>query len=122
MQKHIKNLFKDNIFVIAVIITTGIAYSSLVKTPKMGVDFTNIDKLYHLLAYFILTTCWLFTFHKKSLLKYVIGIACVIYGILIEILQETITSYRTGDYKDVLSNTIGIILAIIVYSIISKRN
>jgi len=56
------------------------------------------------------------------LLKYVIGIACVIYGILIEILQETVTSYRTGDYKDVLSNTIGIILAIIVYSIISKRN
>ena len=122
MQKRIKKLFKDNIFIIAVIITTSIAYSSLVKAPKMVGDFANIDKLYHVLAYFILTTCWLFTFHKKSLLKYVIAIACVIYGILIELLQETITTNRTGDYKDVLSNTIGIVLAIIVYNKISKRN
>jgi VanZ family protein len=50
-----------------------------------------------------------------------IVIVCVIYGILIEFLQETLTVYRISDYKDVLANTIGIILAIIVYNKISKK-
>lgn len=122
MQKHIKSLFKDNIFLITICITIGIAFLSLIKTPKGDVHVKDIDKLYHVIAYFMLTICWLFTFHKNSLLKYIIGIACVIYGILIELVQEMITTYRTGDYKDVLSNTIGIVLAIIIYTEISKRN
>lgn len=121
MQKHIKNLFKDNVFVIAVLITIGITYLSFIKTPKTDLDFINTDKLYHLFAYFILTICWLFTLHKNSFLKYIIVIVCVIYGILIEFLQEILTVYRTSDYKDVLANTIGIILAIIVYNKISKK-
>ena len=121
MLKHIKNLFKDNIFVITILITIGIACLSFIKTPKTDLDFISADKLYHLFAYFILTICWLFTLHKYSFLKYTIGIVCVIYGILIEFLQETFTIHRTSDYKDVLANTIGIILAIIVYNKISKE-
>ena len=118
-----KNLFKDNFFLIAAfVITIVISCLSLIKTPKIDTGFSNIDKLYHLFAYFTLSLFWLFSFYKKSSLKYFIVLACLIYGILIELLKEIITTHRTGDYKDVLSNTIGIVLAIIIYTKISKRN
>ena len=121
MQKLIKNLFKDNIFIIAISLTTLIAYLSLMKMPETDIGFGNSDKLYHLFAYFSLTICWLFSFYKRRKLKYVVLFACIIYGIIIEALQESLTEYRTGDYKDVLANTLGSILAYVVFVQILKK-
>ncbi|MEO9571074.1 MAG: VanZ family protein [Polaribacter sp.] len=121
MQKLIKSLFKDNLFIIAIGITIGIAYLSLMQVPKTQLSFTSSDKVYHLFAYFTLTICWLFSFYKKTSLKYKIVITCIIYGIIIEILQHTLTKYRTGDIYDVLANTIGIILGLIVFNLILKK-
>ena len=116
MQKLINSLFKDNFFIIAISITIGIAYLSLMKMPKVEVSYSNIDKFYHLFAYFTLSFCWLFSFYKKPTLKYIIVIACIIYGIIIEVLQDTLTLYRTGDFKDVLANTLGIVLGLLVFN------
>ena len=121
MQQRIKSLFKDNLFIIAIIITGTIAYLSLMKMPKMEESFNNVDKLYHLFAYFTLSICWLLSFYRKPSLKYVIVIGCIIFGIIIEVLQQTITIYRTGDIKDVLANTLGIILGLIVFNQILKK-
>ena len=121
MQKLIKSLFKDNFFIIAICITISIAYLSLMKMPKTEVSINNIDKLYHLIAYFVLSSCWLFSFYKKPALKYIIVIACIIYGIIIEVLQDTLTMYRTGDFKDVLANTSGIVLGLLVFNQIFKK-
>ena len=89
--------------------------------PKTEVSINNIDKLYHLIAYFVLSSCWLFSFYKKPALKYIIVIACIIYGIIIEVLQDTLTMYRTGDFKDVLANTSGIVLGLLVFNQIFKK-
>ena len=122
MQRLMKNLFKDNFFLIAAIgITIAISSLSLIKVPKINVDFGNIDKLYHLFAYFTLSLFWLFSLYKKSSLKYFIVLACVFYGILIEFLQHTLTTYRTGDYKDAIANTLGSIFGLIVFNQIKKK-
>jgi len=121
MQKLIKSLFKDNFFIVALGITISIAYLSLMKMPKVEVSYSNIDKLYHLFAYFMLSFCWLFSFYKKPTLKYIIVISCIIYGIIIEVLQDTLTLYRTGDFKDVLANTVGIVLGLLVFNQIFKK-
>ena len=90
--------------------------------PKVSVvEFSSIDKVYHLFAYFTLTICWLFSFYKKPTLKYFIVIGCIIYGIIIEVLQHTLTMYRTGDYKDVFANTLGIVLGLLVFNQILKK-
>ena len=89
--------------------------------PKTGVSFGNIDKVYHLFAYFTLTNCWLFTFYKRPKAKYIVVITCIIFGIIIEILQATTTTYRTGDYLDVVANTTGVILALTIYNQILKK-
>jgi len=117
-----KNLFKDNFFLIAAfVITIVISCLSLIKTPKIDTGFSNIDKLYHLFAYFTLSLFWLFSFYKKSSLKYFIVLACLIYGILIEVIQHTLTTYRTCDYKDAIANTLGSIFGLIVFNQIKKK-
>ncbi|MCL7752300.1 VanZ family protein [Polaribacter sp. Z022] len=121
MLKLTKSLFKDNLFIIAIGITLGIAYLSLMQVPKTQLSFTSIDKVYHLFAYFTLTICWLFSFYKKPSIKFKIVIACIVYGIIIEVLQHTLTKYRTGDFYDVLANTVGIFLGMIVFNLFLKK-
>jgi VanZ family protein len=121
MPKLTKSLFKDNFFVIAIGITISITYLSLMKMPKVEVNIGNIDKFYHSFAYFTLSFCWLFSFYKKPKLKNIIVISCIIYGIIIEVLQDTVTLYRTGDFRDVLANTVGIVLGLFVYNQILKK-
>ncbi|PWG06218.1 hypothetical protein DIS07_04770 [Polaribacter aquimarinus] len=89
--------------------------------PKTEISFGNSDKIYHLFAYFLLTITWLISFYKKEKLKYIVLFACIIYGIIIEVLQESLTLYRTGDYKDVLANVLGSVIAFIVFVQIFKK-
>ena len=53
-------------------------------------------------------------------LKYII-LACFIFGIIIEILQGVITSYRTASYLDILANTIGVLLAVVIFHVFEKK-
>ncbi|WP_051605708.1 VanZ family protein [Polaribacter sp. Hel_I_88] len=121
MLKRIKTLFLDNLFVIAVAITIAIIFLSLLKLPSTGVDVKNIDKAYHSIAYFVLALTWLFSFYKKPNKKYIIVICCILFGIIIEVLQSTLTIYRTGDYKDVLANSLGVLLALFIFNFFFKK-
>lgn len=121
MLRRIKSLFKDNFFIIAIGITLCITYLSLMKAPKV-VLYNASDKIFHIIAYFTLTICWLFSFLKKPSLKYSIVIFCFLFGIIIEFIQQSLTSYRTGDYKDVLANMIGIVLGLLTFNLVFKKN
>ena len=123
MLKHIKTLLKDNIFFISIIVTISIAYLSLIKVPDYSLKLSHSDKIQHIIAYFTLTICWLFSFFKrKSNIKCVIVFACIFYGIILEALQVKLTSYRTGDYLDVLANTFGVLLALMIFNRFFKKN
>ncbi|WP_181858114.1 VanZ family protein [Polaribacter sp. WD7] len=121
MQRVIKNLLKDSLFFIAIGITIIIAYLSLIPVTTKSVSFTGIDKVFHLLAYFTLGISWLTAFYRKTKYKYAIIILCIVYGIIIEILQSKLTNYRTGDYLDILANTLGIFLALFLFNQILKK-
>ena len=121
MQKLIRNLLKDNFFIVAICITASIAYLSLMKMPKIDIGVSNIDKMYHLIAYFTLSMCWLLAFYKKPSLKYIIISICIVFGIIIEVLQQKLTLYRTGDYKDAIANTIGILLGLLIFNLFFKK-
>ena len=121
MLKHIKNLLRDNLIVIAILITVGILCLSLIKMPNTNIKVAHIDKLYHSFAYFVLTITWLFAFYKRQEKKLVIIISCIIFGIIIEILQSTLTVYRTGDYYDILANSLGVLLALLIFNIFFKK-
>jgi VanZ family protein len=115
-----KTLLRGKIIVIAIAVTIGILYLSLVKMPKNIVNVHHLDKLQHGFAYFILSISWLFTFFKKNR-KYLIACCCILFGILIEILQNELTNYRTGDYLDSIANSIGVILGLLLFNRILKK-
>jgi len=84
------------------------------SVPTLGFSFD--DKIYHFLAYAVLTVL-LFNYIRFTAVKHKIlvsaGIAFV-YGIIIEVLQSTVTDFRTPDYYDVLANTAGIVCVMLL--------
>ena len=123
MQMLTKNLSRRNILVVAVLITLLIAYLSLMKVPRVQLELTHLDKLEHTLAYFVLGLSWFFSLKRKTILnKLIVFLICVFYGILLEVLQENITTYRTGDYLDGIANSLGVCFALLIINLISKKN
>jgi VanZ family protein len=115
-----KNLLKNKILIIAIFVTVSILYLSLIKMPKYNVTISYPDKWLHCFAYLVLTFFWLFAFYKKER-KYLIIFCCILFGILIEVLQYSITNYRTGDYLDVIANSCGVLFGSFVFNQVFKK-
>ena len=102
---------------IMLVYVMALTYGSLGNVsgvPKLGFSFD--DKIYHFLAYAILTLI-LFNFITTTTVKHKMALSAsiaVIYGIIIEVLQSTLTDFRTPDYYDVVANTLGVVFAIVL--------
>ena len=116
MLKRIKKLLEDNILFLAIVATIIVAILSLTSVPKinLGLQIKSGDKILHILAYFTLSFVWFLamqermnSFAEKGRLIALL----ILYGIILEVLQGGITDYRTGDFYDVIANTIGVLLA-----------
>ena len=125
MLKHIKALLEDNAIFIAVFFTISITIGSLVKSDVIAIEIVSIsDKTIHFIAYFFLMLSWLYVFFKKkSFSKNVkfIFIGCIVFGIIIEILQGVTTTYRTLSFLDVAANTLGVLFASTVFHFFEKK-
>jgi VanZ family protein len=101
-----------------------IGYLSLKKIDNIPIHLSHSDKIYHAIAYFLLGLTWLLSFPKSLLnrnLKYAIVISCIIYGIVVEVLQGTLTTYRTASLLDIIANTVGVIIAMLVFKLVYKK-
>jgi VanZ family protein len=125
MLKHIKVLLEDNAILIAIFFTISITIGSLVKSDVIAVEIVSIsDKTIHFIAYFFLMLSWLYVFFKKkSFSKNVkfIFIGCIVFGIIIEIIQGVTTTYRTLSFLDVAANTLGVLFASTVFHFFEKK-
>jgi len=124
MLKLIKVLLQDKAFYIASSITLGIAVLSLVNISDYPIVASGSDKIKHAFAYACLSFFWIVTFrdnNNRSATVFWVGVICFIYGTIIEVLQTTITSYRTADLKDMLANFIGIVIGIVTFWLIKRK-
>tara|TARA_B100001059_G_C17714615_1_gene517297 strand:- start:259 stop:654 length:396 start_codon:yes stop_codon:yes gene_type:complete len=116
---------KNNTVYFAVLFTIFLGVLSLVKMPSNGIPAVTSDKVLHAIAYFFLMYAWLYTFAKdinfRKKLKYIV-LACLIYGIVIEVLQGEFTTYRTGSYLDILANTVGVVIAVLAFHLFKKND
>lgn len=80
-------------------------------------NFEYKDKVLHAIFYFVFTVFW-FQFFKNTRysqnLKLKVFVFAVAYGIMIEICQGVFTTERSADFFDVVANTTGSALAILV--------
>ena len=99
---------------------TLLSLISLNGLPKLGSTFD--DKIYHLFAYMLMTLLWYNVFQRTST-KFQIAYSAAIaisYGIIIEVFQQVLTTNRKEDIEDVIANSIGVLLAVILILIYRK--
>jgi VanZ family protein len=86
-------------------------------------NFKNADKIVHLLMYFgfALTVFWSY---RRSVVKMSVlmiqAFSVVLYGVLMEILQSSVTTTRGFELSDILANFSGVLLALVLFLIYSK--
>lgn len=116
-------MFKKIWILLAIAYTTVLTVVSLMtlrNLPDVGVSYG--DKIFHFFAYFVMAFLWAlawffsFNFDKKRSIRNAFIIA-VIFGIIIEVLQGTLTASRSLDVYDMLANTLGALLAAVVLSV-----
>jgi len=119
MLKAIKRLFRASSLFLAIATTIGIAILSLIQAP-INSEIFGFDKFLHAFAYCTLSFFWLSAINKTGRII-LVSIICVIYGIIIEILQMVLTNYRSGDLYDALANTSGVLIGYFLYQTLAKK-
>ena len=109
---------------IAIAYTATLTWFSLIRMTfrvHLG-DFNPTDKMLHAGAYLFLVLFWnvFLIFSKDNFARYKsnllwVGLGSFLFGMLIEVLQGALTSYRTPDWWDIVANSTGVILAVIIF-------
>lgn len=110
---------------IAIFFTIAITLGSLLSLE--GVEQPKVhffDKFVHISGYFVLSLSWLLALKSNiETLKsgIFVSILIFIYGIVIEVLQGVLTSYRQADFYDMLANLLGISIGLFVFMLVFKK-
>ena len=106
-----------------ILILCSVPGSSLPGSPRIP----HFDKLVHAGLYFVLSILLLplFDLSKQRYFNlaapFIIILITFIYGGIIEIAQEKWFINRSGDYRDLLSDIAGGLLAIIIYYLFLRK-
>jgi len=92
-----------------------ITYLSLTTIKVAKVNVSNADKMVHICIYavFVILLYIPLVKYKISNSIFKAFIAAVIYGIIIEILQDNFTVNRQFDIYDIIANTLGSCLTVV---------
>lgn len=114
-------------FLVSLAYSLIILYLSLANLSKVDiVKFNSSDKFYHVICYMIMSMLWSFFLHSKlkqvrKSSRVVLMVSIIAFGIIIEYLQLFLTNYRSFDWWDVLANSVGVILGMLLFSFFVKR-
>ena len=104
-------MYKKGWLLLAICYTVVLTIFSLINIdslPELGSDYD--DKIYHVLSYGLLNLLWYLVLQNFSIIKsvFIASLGSIIYGIILEVLQEQLTFARNLDLIDVLANSIGV--------------
>lgn len=99
---------------------------SLIKIGKIpAISVENSDKYVHFIFYFITAFLTYITlkqfgvsFYKRVLFSFVFS---VVYGIIIEVLQEVVTDTRRFEWADILANASGALISLLLISVLRSK-
>jgi VanZ family protein len=128
MATNSSSVLKNTTLSLAIGWTFLILVLCLVKFNKLpAVQVSGADKYVHFTFHFTFTLLWGF-YNRLRLGQWVLKssliIVClsIVYGILIEILQETLTKTRKADVMDVAANAAGAITALLVIVLLKLKS
>ena len=120
-----KLILNKNIWLfLALLYSISLLVASLIKinSSDLPVNFSNADKVFHFSAYFVMTLIWNFYYNIREKSKEKnpnlwICFAIIIFGIVIEILQRDMTTYRGFEWMDIIANSLGVVFGYLVLKI-----
>ncbi|MBQ5778925.1 MAG: VanZ family protein [Paludibacteraceae bacterium] len=110
--------WKETIAVVVVIF-----YMSIVRVPSdvQQFFFSHFDKFVHFVCYLVLSFVFMYNFGRVTSKTIFISLFfSIIYGGIIELIQQYFLLLRTGDLYDFLSDIIGAIIGVIIFLLIEK--
>lgn len=115
-------MIRKNLF--SILVALLLLYLSLANSDKFEkVELINIpyfDKIVHFGMYFFLMSVVIIE-HRKNIRNYMnlflLALIPLSYGIVIEILQLTLTSTRSGDFYDALADAAGVFASVLLWLI-----
>lgn len=121
-MRPIKNLLAPKtLLLLALFYTLLISIAFLVPGGSIPSTELPIDKFVHVTIHAGLLFVWALFFLKKYNNKiaaktfFLVAISCLLYGIIIEVLQETFVASRHSDVMDLVANAVGILIGSIVF-------
>jgi len=117
-------------FISWMVFITVLSLVSFEDDNSLDISIPYFDKLVHFTFYFVASILGgLFgkEISKGPLSKTrVLGISfvgLVFYGIIIEVIQSSMTTYRSGELMDVMANSVGALLGtLLIWGVFSKRS
>jgi VanZ family protein len=113
-------MIKKNLF--SILVALLILYLSLTSSDafkKVAIyELPNLDKIVHAGLYFLLMSAIIFDNRKtinKSSHLFLTALIPLAYGIFMEILQSSLTISRSASIYDVIANTTGILLSVLLW-------
>ncbi len=88
-----------------------VIYSSLTPSP-IEMDINNFDKYAHTFGYFVLMGWFMQIYHTRKAVL-ISAVALVFMGVSLEFVQG-MTGYRYFDLNDMLANSFGVFLALLL--------
>jgi|TARA_B100001094_G_C17438778_1_gene442652 VanZ family protein len=88
--------------------------------PELSNFLIPIDKIIHVFIFMALTFLWLsyvnsFLNNTKPIVLFFIMVVCLLYGILIEVIQEFYVLSREAEVFDVIADLIGVSLGLLFF-------
>jgi VanZ family protein len=112
-------MIRKNIF--SILTAAIIFYLSMANShtfDKVPIIIPNFDKIVHFGMYFGLTSVLIFE-NRKTVKSdgnlFFLSLIPFFYGIILEIMQSVFTSTRTGSIFDVLADSAGIVVSILLW-------
>jgi VanZ family protein len=90
----------------ALLVAVAVLSLAFVPAPDTPVP-ANFDKYEHLLAYAVLAGYWCQLFDKRPI-QLLCACLLIIFGGALELAQAFATHHRSGDWWDLLANTLGV--------------
>ncbi|RNC84316.1 MAG: hypothetical protein ED556_12760 [Winogradskyella sp.] len=103
---------------------TAISYTIVLVYFSLGnpsgilpkTNFVFEDKIFHFIAYVALSFLWAFYVLKSKFKRgiFITFIGTLIFGIILELIQERVNPLRTYDNYDLLANCLGVVCGTII--------
>jgi VanZ family protein len=118
-------VLKTILLIISILYTIALAIVSLISFENLpNLEVENSDKMAHFFTYGILCLVWYLALKNYKISKplLVASSIAIFYGIILEVLQGTLTEERISEGYDILANCFGVVIISIIIIISNKTH